>query len=55
MNPDNLTKKILPYLDIKSNKRKATIKKYKKLRKKLGSTGVFDRIANIIVNGELPN
>ena len=55
MNPDNLTKKILPYLDIKSNKRKATIKKYKKLRKKLGSIGVFDRIANIIVNGELPN
>ena len=55
MNPDNLTKKILPYLDIKSNKRKATIKKYKKLKKKLGSTGVFDRIANIIVNGELPN
>jgi lipid-A-disaccharide synthase len=55
MNPDNLTKKILPYLDIKSNKRQATIKKYKKLRKKLGSTGVFDRIANIIVNGELPN
>ena len=55
MNPDNLTKKILPYLDIKSNKRKATIKKYKKLRKKLGSPGVFDRIANIIVNGELPN
>ena len=55
MNPDNLTKKIFPYLDIKSNKRKATIKKYKKLRKNLGSTGVFDRIANIIVNGELPN
>ena len=55
MSPDNLTKKILPYLDIKSNKRKATIKKYKKLKKKLGSTGVFDRIANIIVNGELPN
>ena len=55
MSPDNLTKKILPYLDIKSNKRKATIKKYKKLRKKLGSIGVFDRIANIIVNGELPN
>ena len=55
MNPDNLTKKILPYLDIKSNKRKATIKKYKKMKKKLGSTGVFDRIANIIVNGELPN
>ena len=55
MNPDNLTKKILPYLDIKSNKRKETIKKYKKLRTKLGSTGVFDRIANIIVNGEFSN
>ena len=53
MNPDNLTKKILPYLDIKSNKRKATIKKYKKLRKYLGSPGVFDRVANIIVHGEL--
>ena len=53
MSPDNLTKKILPYLDITSKKRQATIKKYKKLRKNLGSPGVFDRVANIIVHGEL--
>jgi len=53
MSPDNLTKKILPYLDITSKKRQATIKKYKKLRKYLGSPGVFDRVANIIVHGEL--
>ena len=55
MTPENIINKIFPYLDITSKKRQATIKKYKKLRKKLGSTGVFDRIANIIVNGELPN
>ena len=55
MSPDNLTKKILPYLDITSKKRQATIKKYKKLRKYLGSPGVFDRVANIIVHGELTN
>ena len=53
MSPENLTKKILPYLDITSKKRQATIKKYKKLRKNLGSPGVFDRVANIIVHGEL--
>ena len=53
MSPENLTKKILPYLDITSKKRQATIKKYKKLRKYLGSPGVFDRVANIIVHGEL--
>ena len=53
MSPDNLTKEILPYLDITSKKRQATIKKYKKLRKYLGSPGVFDRVANIIVHGEL--
>ena len=55
MSPENLTKKILPYLDITSKKRQATIKKYKKLRKNLGSPGVFDRVANIIVHGELTN
>jgi len=55
MSPDNLTKKILPYLDITSKKRQATIKNYKKLRKNLGTPGVFDRIANIIVHGELTN
>ena len=53
MSPENLTKKIFPYLDITSKKRQATIKKYKKLRKNLGSPGVFDRVANIIVHGEL--
>ena len=55
MSPDNLTKKILPYLDITSKKRQATIKKYKKLRKILGIPGVFNRVANIIVHGELTN
>ena len=55
MSPENLTKKILPYLDITSKKRQATIKKYKKLRKNLGSPGVFDRVANIIVHGKLTN
>ena len=54
MSPENLTKKIFPYLDITSKKRQTTIKKYKKLRKILGSPGVFDRVANIIVHGELP-
>ena len=53
MSPENLTKKILPYLDITSKKRQATIKKYKKLRKNLGGPGVFDRVANLIVHGEL--
>ena len=51
MNPENLMKKILPYLDTKSSKRLGTLKNYKKIRKKLGSPGVFDRVANIIING----
>jgi len=45
----------LPYLDIKSNQRQTTLKNFNNLRKVLGSTGVFDRIANIIVHGKLPN
>ena len=53
MTPENIINKIFPYLDITSKKRQATIKKYKKLRKYLGSPGVFDRVANIIVHGEL--
>ena len=53
MTPENIINKIFPYLDITSKKRQATIKKYKKLRKNLGSPGVFDRVANIIVHGEL--
>ena len=55
MTPENIINKIFPYLDITSKKRQATIKKYKKLRKYLGSPGVFDRVANIIVHGELIN
>ena len=51
MKPKNLMKKILPYLDIKSSKRLDTLKNYTIIRKKLGSPGVFDRVANIIVNG----
>ena len=53
MTAENIINKIFPYLDITSKKRQATIKKYKKLRKNLGSPGVFDRVANIIVHGEL--
>ena len=55
MTPENIINKIFPYLDITSKKRQETIKKYKKLRKNLGSPGVFDRVANIIVHGELTN
>tara|TARA_B110001454_G_scaffold19283_2_gene17931 strand:+ start:2278 stop:3405 length:1128 start_codon:yes stop_codon:yes gene_type:complete len=55
MTPENLIKKILPYLDIKSSERLTTIKNYKMVRKKLGSPGVFDRAANIILNGTSPN
>jgi hypothetical protein len=55
MIPENLIKKILPYLDIKSSERLTTIKNYKMVRKKLGSPGVFDRAANIILNGTSPN
>ena len=55
MTAENIINKIFPYLDITSNKRQTTIKKYKKLRKNLGSPGVFDRVANIIVHGKLTN
>ena len=55
MIPKNIIKKILPYLDIKSKQRQTTLKNFNNLRKVLGSTGVFDRIANIIVHGKLPN
>ena len=55
MTQKNIIKKILPYLDIKSNQRKTTLKNFNNLRKVLGGTGVFDRIANIIVHGKLPN
>ena len=48
------SKKILPplleYLAPSSKKRKETIKKYKKIRTKLGSPGVFDRAAKHIIS-----
>ncbi|MBE76383.1 MAG: lipid-A-disaccharide synthase [Candidatus Marinimicrobia bacterium] len=50
MIPKNIMKKIYPYLDIKSNKRKTTLKNFNNLRKTLGSPGVFDRIAKIIIH-----
>ena len=51
---DMTSKKILPplleYLSPSSKKRKETIEKYKKIRKKLGSPGVFDRAAKHIIS-----
>ena len=51
---DMTSKKILPplleYLSPSSKKRKETIEKYKKIRTKLGSTGVFDRAAKHIIS-----
>ena len=48
------SKKILPplleYLSLSSKKRKETIEKYKKIRTKLGSPGVFDRAAKYIIS-----
>ena len=55
MTPKNIMKKIFPYLDIKSNKRQTTLKNFNNVRKILGSRGVFDRIAKIIVHGKLTN
>ena len=49
MTSKNITKKIFPYLDIKSKKRMETIKHFDKLRKNLGQQGVFDRIADFIL------
>ena len=51
---DMTSKKILPplleYLSPSSKKRKETIEKYKKIRTKLGSPGVFDRAAKHIIS-----
>ena len=51
---DMTSKKILPplleYLSLSSKKRRETIEKYKKIRTKLGSTGVFDRAAKHIIS-----
>ena len=51
---DMTSKKILPplleYLSLSSKKRKETIEKYKKIRTKLGSPGVFDRAAKYIIS-----
>jgi len=49
MNPKNIVKEILPYLDSKSKTRMETIKHFDKLRKNLGQQGVFDRIADFIL------
>jgi len=49
MTPENIIKKIFPYLDIKSKKRIKTVKHFDTLRKNLGQRGVFDRIANFIL------
>ena len=55
MTQKNIMKKIFPYLDIKSNKRKTTLQNFNNLRKILGRPGVFDRIAKIIIHGQLNN
>lgn len=51
---DMTSKKIMPplleYLSPSSKKRKETIEKYKKIRTKLGSPGVFDRAAKHIIS-----
>ena len=51
---DMTSKKILPplleYLSLSSKKRKETIEKYKKIKTKLGSPGVFDRAAKHIIS-----
>ena len=54
MTKKNIIKKIFPYLDIKSKKRQAALQNFNNLRKILGRPGVFNRIAKIIVHGELP-
>ena len=41
---------MLEYLSPSSKKRKETIEKYKKIRTKLGSPGVFDRAAKHIIS-----
>ena len=53
MTKKNIIKKIFPYLDIKSKKRHTTLQNFNNLREILGSPGVFNRIAKIIVQGEL--
>jgi len=52
MTQKNIIKKISPYLDIKSNKRRKTLENFNNLRKTLGKPGVFDRIANFIIYGD---
>ena len=53
MTQKNIMKKIFPYLDIKSKKRQTTLQNFNNLREILGSPGVFNRIAKIIVHREL--
>ena len=55
MTPQNIMKKIFPYLDIKSNKRQTMLQNLNNLRKVLGSPGVFHRIAKIIYYGKSTN
>ena len=49
MTPENILKKIFPYLDLKSKKRLKTVKNFDTLRKNLGQRDVFHRIANFIL------
>ena len=44
---------LLEYLSLSSKKRKETIEKYKKIRTKLGSPGVFDRAAKHIISEKI--
>ena len=50
MTPKKILPPLLEYLSPSSKKRKETIEKYKKIRKKLGSPGVFDRAAKHIIS-----
>ena len=50
MTPQKIIPPLLEYLELSSKKRKETIEKYKNIRTKLGSPGVFDRAAKHIIS-----
>ena len=50
MTPKKILPPLLEYLSPSSKNRKETIEKYKKIRTKLGSPGVFDRAAKHIIS-----
>jgi|TARA_B110000467_G_scaffold149248_1_gene155740 lipid-A-disaccharide synthase len=50
MNPKKLFNNIMPFINRNSKKRNTVLENYNILRQKLGPDGVFDRIANTIIN-----